>query len=195
MVRNLDCCHKQGEYMPQGSRRIAVVPFLILLTLSAVPIQADPTTFAPGDVFVGAENILQWFHPDGTLNRTLSSGDGTEIAELAFGADGSLYVSYWRTETPAGGIDLGKFDSMGNFIGPLGTVVCPLTSGSIHLSPLGIAPTADGNFYFSCPAFIPSESRLIKVDLQGNILQTLDFPDGVGLISLTLDSCTLFNAV
>jgi streptogramin lyase len=78
--------------------------------------------FQTGDVMVSLENgPVQWWLPNGTLNRTLNPQVAGTGEGMAFDAAGSLYVARWCIGTCVGGNTVERYDTLGLSHGAIGT--------------------------------------------------------------------------
>ena len=92
---------------------------LFVSTLIAVQF-AQSQTFQVGDVFGSVGNSqVNWYHPDGTLVKTLITTPNTDSSGfttgMAFDKAGNLYVTNFTKG------NIAKLDNAGNFIGILPT--------------------------------------------------------------------------
>jgi outer membrane protein assembly factor BamB len=100
--------------------------WLSLCVLLLLPFQQAGAThlaFAPGDVIVALEpGPVQWWHPDGLLNRILigtvpGGGEG-----LGFDRAGNLYVTRWCIDPACSiGDTVEMFNAMGQSMGQVGS--------------------------------------------------------------------------
>src|SRR5450432_1042361 len=89
---------------------------VILLFACILVSPAQAQTFQVGDVFGAVGNgQVNWYHPDGTLVKTLDDLSGGFTTGMAFDKAGNLYV----TNFSAGNVS--KFDNTGTLIGNLPT--------------------------------------------------------------------------
>ena len=98
--------------------RLAALLVLALTTsLLVQPAGAATTTFATGDVFVGVGgNKVQWRLPDGTLNKTLTTGSSSSVTSgMAFDDAGRLYVSGYTSNV------VNRFTTSGTANGTFGS--------------------------------------------------------------------------
>jgi len=97
----------------------------ILLWTGARPLGIG-TTFSPGDVFVSLESgPVQWYAPDGTLNRVLVQNVAGTGEGLGFDPAGNLYVTRWCMDPLCGfgygGNTVEKYNTMGQSLGAVGS--------------------------------------------------------------------------
>lgn len=166
-------------------RTIRMVGLVLLLVgiyvaLVSHPVQANHPTFADGDVFVSVSNgQVQWRHPDGTLNKTLTVSSGLGYTTgMAFDAANNLYV------TEFSGQNVSKFDTSGTLLGTFGS--------GYNCNPESILFDAAGNAYVGQP---DCTADILKFDSAGNLLAAFDVAvenRGSDWIDLAADQCTMF---
>jgi hypothetical protein len=162
-------------------------PFLLVVILcvlasgsrAALPVVAAGTTYVDGDVFIGVANgQVQWRGPDGTLKKTLTTGEGGFTTGMAFDRSDNLYVTNFSANS------LSKFDNSGNLLGNFGS--------GYDSSPESIVFDAAGDAYVG---HATGARAIRKVDSSGTLLETFSVQiENVGTdwIDLADDQCTLY---
>ncbi len=166
---------------------LAIIGLVLLAPLSGA--QATDTTFAPGDVFVSlSDGLVQWRHPDGTLNQILVGVVPGTPEGIRLDAAANLYVTHWCasvgvTSACTVGNTVEKFSPNGVSQGTVGS--------DYNCNPHALAFDAAGNAYVG------------QADCTGNILK-LELglaptafavaPENRGSfwIDLASDGCTMF---
>ena len=193
--------------MSQGSRWITVVPFLVLITLSAfsLPAEADHTSFVPGGIIAavgrnGTTDIV-WHHSDGTPNRTLltiSESEGVYVTGATLDPAGNFYVTL---EDSSFTISVRKFDRTGTLVNTW--TLAPDSCSGIAAAPssLGAAVDGRGNLYLSGFSVYENNIFLWQFTTTGSVQNCfvishhLPPPATVNYRSLLMvaaDGCTLF---
>ncbi len=157
---------------------------LFVSTLIAVQF-AQSQTFQVGDVFGSVGNSqVNWYHPDGTLVKTLITTPNTDSSGfttgMAFDKAGNLYVTNFTKGKIA------KLDNAGNFIGILPTAGL--------LAPESLVFDKAGNLYVGQAG----SKDILKLDGSGNLLSVFSTTnvdnfgtDGTDWIELGADQHTL----
>lgn len=136
--------------------------------------------FSTGDIFVSVTNgIVQWRHPDGTLNQLLNTGTSApEITGGAFDTSGNFYVTTFNGNTVT------KFSPNGSLLGNVAT--------GFNADPESIVFDAVGNFYVGqadgtrdIRKFLPDGTPLTSFDVPVG-------PRGSDWIDLAADQKTIF---
>jgi Bacterial Ig domain len=142
-------------------------------------------TFAPGDVVVSLETgPLQWWRPDGKLNRVLGgivpgTGEG-----VAFDAPGNLYVTRWCIDPSCTttGNTVEKFDVHGRPQGPFG--------GGYDCSPHAIVFDGQGTAYVGQAGCTGAIVKLVPGE-PPTTLAAAPEAQGTFWVDLAADACTL----
>src|SRR5690348_2119010 len=80
----------------RGRIAASVLMMTLVFTMSAVAAPDATATFSPGDILVSLSNgTVQWWSSNLTLKKVLDSANGGQAKGMAFGPDGSLYVTHW----------------------------------------------------------------------------------------------------
>jgi outer membrane protein assembly factor BamB len=154
---------------------------LSLAVLVAVlpDVATSQSTFSKGDIFAAiSDGKVNWYHPDGSLVKTLDTGQGNPTTGMAFDASGNLYV----TNFSAGNVR--KFDTSGNLLGTFG--------GSYSGSPESIVFDVKQNVYVGA---VDGDNDIRKFDIAGNLLVQYDVATedrGSDWMDLAADQCTMF---
>lgn len=152
----------------------------VFVSLLSRRVQAVHTTFADGDVFVAVgSSSVQWRHPDGTLNQTLTctSASSTFTTGMAFDAANNLYVTMFD------GGNVCTFDTSGTDIGTFGSDY----SGK----PESILFDAAGDAFVGA---VDGDNDIRKFDATGTPLAQFDVATedrGSDWIDLSCDQCTM----
>ena len=163
--------------------RIKGAILLVLITISAiailsVPARAQSQRFAHGDVFAATGNgEVKWYRPDGSLVKTMDTGQGKETTGMTIDSAGNLYVTNFGADT------VSHFDNQGNLLGTFGS--------DYEYEPESLLLDKDGNFYVGHAG----ASIVNKLDRQGNLLTQFDVETedrGTDWIELGPDQCTLY---
>jgi outer membrane protein assembly factor BamB len=171
--------------MTAGARfRVLLLSVLLLLPFHASGV--THLTFEPGDVLVSLEpGPVQWWQPDGVLNRMLIStvvggGEG-----LDFDAAGNVYVTRWCIDDMCGTANtVEMFNAFGQSLGPVGSgydcaphaIVFDLT-GAAYVGQAGCTGAV-----LKFPSWSSSPTAFaVQPELQGSFW-----------IDLAPDQCTLF---
>jgi len=143
--------------------------------------------FSPGDVIVSLETgPVQWWSPDGTLNRVLlgpipGTGEG-----MAFDAAGNLYVARWCVNPFCGtiGDTLEKFNTLGLSLGPAGSGY-NCAPHAVVFDRLGNAYVGQAGCAGAVLKFGPGLTNPVAFDVM---------PDyqGAFWVDLAADGCTIF---
>jgi hypothetical protein len=167
------------------ARVLARTAVLLCLTLSASlfvgPAGAATTTFAIGDVFVGVgSNKVQWRLPDGTLNKTLTTGSSSSITTgMAFDDSGKLYVTGYTSNV------VNRFTTAGAANGTFGT--------GFNSHPESIIFDAAGNAYVGQER---GSRAIVKFNAAGtpqaSYTTATDANHGTDRIDLATDQCTVY---
>lgn len=105
--------------------RILIIGWLMMFVTA--PAGAAHSSFAPGDVFVALRSgQVLWYHPDGTLNKTLTGVIQGKVEGLGHDAAGNLYVSHYCADLSVckTGNAFEKFNTMGISQGQFGSDYC-----------------------------------------------------------------------
>jgi outer membrane protein assembly factor BamB len=167
-------------------RRFTLIPAVaLLLQVGGGGAGAAGLTFAPGDLIVSLESgPVQWWLPNGTLNRLLVSTQIGTGEGMAFDAAGNLYVTRWCVDfLCASGNTVERFNSLGISTGTFGS--------GYDCSPHAIVFDRAGAAYVSqagCTGAIlkfvggkPVASFPVAPEMQGSFW-----------IDLGADGCTMF---
>jgi photosystem II stability/assembly factor-like uncharacterized protein len=156
-----------------------------------MPGSTGHATFQPGDVFVSVDDKVQWYLPDGTLNRTLSVGPGGQInGGMAFGTDNSLYVTLpWYTDAIA------KLDTSGTQ-----TAYYPGCGGGSPdhcLQPFTIVRDPSGNLFVGQGSNLNGPKLIHKLNPTGThvddytVAADNGWQQGPGHLAFEADGCTI----
>lgn len=108
-------------------RTVLVVVVGCATMFSGKPAEATHSSFAPGDVFVALRSgQVLWYHPDGTLNKTLTGVIQGKVEGLGHDASGNLYVSHYCADLSVcqTGNAFEKFNTLGISQGQFGSDYC-----------------------------------------------------------------------
>lgn len=176
-----------------GTIRVAGLIFLLMGLFVSMPNQkaeAVHITFAPGDLFVSSQDgLVEWRHPDGTLNQILFGTTPGPAEGMGFDAYGNLYVTHWCananvTSACSVGNTVERFNTSGVSQGSVGS--------GYNCNPHAIVFDTAGNAYVG------------QADCTGNILKFelgkaaptafAVAPENRGSfwIELASDGCTMF---
>ena len=164
-----------------------IVASLLLLFLFTNQGKAIDVTFMPGDVFVSLEDgPVQWWLPNGTLNRVLvgsvvGTGEG-----MAFDAVGNLYVSRWCVDPlcTTSGNTVEQFDVFGRSHGAVG--------GGYDCSPHAVAFDLVGNAYVGQAGCSGDVLKFAPGMMNPIAFNVVPENQGSFWIDVTADGCRVF---
>jgi Domain of unknown function DUF11 len=160
-----------------------LVPVLILLLLGIVGVgpaaQANHSSFATGDLFVGiGSNKVQWRHPDGTLNRTMTTSSSSPTTTgMALDPEHRLYVTGYTSNS------INRFNTSGQPIGTFGT--------DFNSHPEGIAFDTFGFAYVGQEG---GNRDILKLNPAGNVAASYNVATevkGSDRLDVASDQCTI----
>ena len=172
--------------MVSGLARIRVLLLSVLLLLPLPGSGQTHLTFQPGDVLVSLEpGPVQWWHPDGVLDRVLISTVVGTGEGLDFDASGNLFVTRWCIDDWClSGNTVEKFNVSGQSLGPVGS--------GYDCAPHAIVFDAAGAAYVGQAGCTGAVLKFPSWGSSPMVFAVQSEPQGSFWIDLAPDRCTLF---
>jgi hypothetical protein len=162
-------------------RRFLIVPTALFILAVAPTVRASHTAFSTGDLFVGVgRGSVQWRHPDGSLNRTMSTTVSSPTTTgMALDLSHNLYVTGYTSNA------INRFDTTGTAAGTLGS--------GFNSHPESISFDTFGNAYVGQEG---GSRDILKFDGTGALVGAFNAaPDGkkgTDRLDVGTDQCTIF---
>ena len=168
--------------------RLAFLGIVLAALMAPVPTQADHTAYQLGDVFVSVgDGEVEWYHPDGTYNRTLQGAFSAYTTGSGFDKFKNFYATGFTNNA------ISKFDENGVFLGVFATG--DPQGGAPESVNVTRSATETGTNFHVYAGQASGSKDILKFDEAGALVDRFDVEIerlGSDWIDLATDLCTMY---